>query len=134
MADYESNAHNVYFTASFLPDPKVHLVGTIGYNKSTAELKTVTMPDISDRISADPVFPGEIETDPEKFEFTDLPDYSDLDYELIQFSFGIAYEVSPGVRLTADADYADLTDNQGYVYGIESGSLFIIRTGIQFDF
>jgi len=134
MADYESNAHNVYFTASFLPDPKVRLVGTVGYNKSTAELKTVDMSDITGQVAADPVFPGEIASDPEKFGFGEMPDYSDLDYELMQFSLGIAFEVSPGVRLTADADYADLIDNQGYVYGIESGSLFMVRTGIQFDF
>jgi hypothetical protein len=38
------------------------------------------------------------------------------------------------VSLSANADYADLKDETGYVYGIESGSYFMIRSGVRIDF
>jgi hypothetical protein len=59
--------------------------------------------------------------------------YSDLDYSLIRLSLGFEYRLSPSVVLTADGDYADLSDNAAYVYGDESGSIFMIRSGIRFD-
>ena len=47
---------------------------------------------------------------------------------------GTELTVSPGVTLTADGEYAELTDDAGWVYGLESGSLFMIRTGVRLDF
>ncbi len=130
MADYSSNVYNVYFTTNFRPAPKIQFSTTFAYNKSDARILAVNMPDISARVAADPVFPGELEY----FNFEHMTEYSDLDYEYIQVGLGMAYRFGPKMQLTADADFARLNDSKGYVFGIESGSLFFIRTGIQYDF
>ena len=42
--------------------------------------------------------------------------------------------LAPGLTLSADGEFADLTDDGVYVYGDESGSYYMIRTGIRLDF
>ena len=68
------------------------------------------------------------------FTFEHIHDYSNLDYDLLNFSLGFEYLVSKDVVWTAEGEYSDLNDNEGYVYGIESGSMFMIRSGIRFEF
>ncbi len=126
MADYESKAHNVYLTSSYLATSKLRFHATINYNMSTGSLKEVVMPDISSRLN------GALSH--QDFTFNEMHTYSDLDYKLMQLTFGTELKVSPRVTVTADVDYADLTDDTGYIYGIESGKYFLIRSGIRFDF
>lgn len=130
MANYMSNVYNIYFTTNFTPAPKLQFSTTFAYNKTDARIQAVNMPDISARVAEDPVFPGELEN----FNFEDMTEYSDLDYEYIQLGLGAAYQINPKLRLTADADFARLNDTKGYVFGIESGSMFVLRTGVQYDF
>ena len=68
------------------------------------------------------------------FTFDHMHEYSNLDYSMMQISFGLSYKLTDGLTFTADGEYADLTDDAGYVYGIESGSLFMVRSGLRFDF
>ncbi|MBN1211362.1 MAG: hypothetical protein JXA92_02185 [candidate division Zixibacteria bacterium] len=126
MVDYTTNTGNLFMTASFIPMYKLRLSGTLAYNKSTTELDKVVMPDISDRLD------GNLEH--QDYSFDQMHEYSNLDYELWTISIGAQFDVSPGVQLTADAEYADLNDALGYVYGNESGSMFFIRTGVRFSF
>lgn len=126
MVDYTTNTSNVFMTASFLPMYKLHLTGTLAYNKSTTVLDKVVMPNISDRLD------GNLEH--QDFTFDEMDDYSNLDYELWTLSLGAQFDVSPGVQITADAEYAHLNDALGYVYGNETGSMFFMRTGVRFSF
>lgn len=126
MVDYTTNTGNLFMMASFIPMYKLRLSGTLAYNKSTTELDKVVMPDISDRLD------GNLEH--QDYSFDQMHEYSNLDYELWTISIGAQFDVSPGVQLTADAEYADLNDALGYVYGNESGSMFFIRTGVRFSF
>jgi len=126
MVDYTTNTSNVFMTASFIPIYKLRLSGTLAYNKSTTELDKVVMPDISEQLD------GALEH--QDYSFDEMHEYSGLDYELWTISFGAVYDVSPRVQLTADAEYADLNDALGYVYGNESGSMVFVRTGVRFSF
>ena len=126
MVDYATNASNLFMTTSFIPTYKLRLTGTLAYNKSTTELDKVVMPDISERLD------GALEH--QDYSFDEMNDYSALDYELWTISISAQFDVSPRVQITADAEYADLTDALGYVYGNESGSLFFVRTGVRFSF
>lgn len=126
MADYVSEAHNVYFSASYLPTSKVSLHTTTSFNMSNGSLEQVVMPDISARLGG-----GLSHQD---FTFAEMHTYSDLDYEFLRLSAGVGYEISPSLTVTADVDYADLTDNTGYIFGLESGSYFLIRSGLRVDF
>jgi len=126
MTDYTSDAHNIYVNATFLPMEKVRMTTTVSYNKSKGEMDQVNMPDITGRLEGDLTH--------QDFSFDEMYEYSNLEYSIIRLSASLEYLLSPGFTLTADVDYADLTDDQGYVYGNESGSMFIIRTGVRFEF
>lgn len=68
------------------------------------------------------------------YDFSSINQYSDLAYTQFNVSVGAEYKLSPRVSLTMDAVYYDLTDDKGYVYGIETGSLYIIRSGLRIGF
>jgi len=126
MADYETNAQNVYLTVAGTPARKLRVTTTLVYNKSTAEYDRVVMPDVSDRLN------GALSH--QNFEFDEMHEYSNLDYSLIRLSLGFSYLLADNVTFTADGQYADLTDDAGYVYGAESGQFFMIRSGIGLTF
>ena len=64
------------------------------------------------------------------FDLSDVVQFSDLDYEYVQIGLSAEYRLRSDLTLTADGEFRDLTDNSGgYVFGEETGQLFIIRTG-----
>ena len=127
MADYTSNVHSVYFNAAFIPTDKLSLNGTVLFNQSKGTLKAVNFPDVRAML-------GDDHLPNQNFDFSGMPDYSDLDYTMVQFGLGAEFRVSPAVTLTGNIDYADLNDNQRYVYGVESGSYLLLRAGLKYDF
>lgn len=126
MTDYTADAHTVFLSANFLPTQKSRIFSMISFAASTATLDEVVMPDVADRLAGD--------LSHQNFTFTDMDEYSNLDYTLIRLSLGFEYRLAPAVLWSADGDYAHLTDDAAYVYGDESGSFFLIRSGIRFDF
>lgn len=130
MSDYTSKAHNIYLAGSFAPSERLYLHGTVAYNLSEASLGDVDMPD-SAALAA--IMPSGFYTG-HNYDYTEMPTYSDLDYEYLSLGLGLEYRFAPNMTFSADGNYADLTDNAGYVYGVESGSLFLIRMGVRIDF
>ena len=126
MADYESKAHNLYLSASFAVTPKLSLSGSVNFNKSEGALEEVIMPDVRAQL-ADTL--GH-----QDFTFEEMNTYSDIDFQMIQVGLNAEYKLSPTVGLTAGVDFADLDDKTGYVYGNESGSYFLIRSGVRINF
>jgi hypothetical protein len=126
ISDYINKSHNVYVTASYLPVPKLRTFGTVIFNKSTGSLDPVDMPDVSERLD------GALEH--MDYNFDEMHLYSDLDYDIWRLSLGFEYMISPVWRIDLDAEYAKLTDNTGYVFGDESGSYYLVRTGARMTF
>lgn len=126
MTDHISKAHNIYATASFLASPKLTLTGTVNLTMSESELEQVHMSE--EPAEAATLLPNH------NLEFEGVGEYSHLDYGYLQLGCGMKYQVSPRVALTADVEYADLEDETGYVYGFESGSYFMVRSGVRIDF
>jgi hypothetical protein len=126
MEDYTSKAHNVYLSANFVPSNRVRISGMFSYNKSTAGLDPVEMPDPEPLLDD---YEGH-----QDFTFTEMHTYSDIDYKILRLSAGVQYLLAPGIMLTVDGELADLTDDSGgYIYGVESGSYFFFRTGVQIE-
>ncbi|UCD63910.1 MAG: hypothetical protein JSW34_00350 [Candidatus Zixiibacteriota bacterium] len=123
MSDYESKAHNVYITASYVPAADLRLSATVAYNKAEASLQEVAMPGVEDRLE------GELED--QDFTFEQMPLYSDLDFELINFTLGFEYVLSPQVTWTADGTFGTLWDYAPYVYDDETGAVFVVRSGLR---
>jgi len=67
------------------------------------------------------------------YDFSNMPKYSMLDYSMLKFSGGFEILVQPGGTFTVDGAYAALTDDGIYVYGEETGSLYMIRSGVRID-
>ena len=89
------------------------------------------MPDVTDRLIDGQGLPALTHQD---FTFDEMHEYSDLDYKMIRFGGGIEYKVLSDLTFTAQAEYADLTDETGWVYGNETGSWLLLRSGIRFEF
>ena len=65
------------------------------------------------------------------YDYSMINAYSDLSYGFLNAGFGFEYEVSKSVIFTFDVNYFDLNDYQSYVYGDESGSYYVIRSGFR---
>ncbi len=130
MTDYESKVHNLFTTMNFIASEKMRIHGMVTLNKAESSLDEVQMPDLAD-ISA--LTGGDL-VDNQDYDFTNMNSYSDFDYTLLKFNGGFSYKLSPTMTFTFDGEYADLTDDQGYVFGNESGSFFMIRSGFNINF
>jgi len=130
--DYKNKVHNVYLTANLMVNPKFNIFSSVGYNKAQGALDQVNMPDIQNRLYNTTIGGPDLQNN--DFTFTQMNTYSDLDYELINISLGFEYRILPKVTYTADGNYINLNDNQSYVFGDQSGSFFMVRSGIKIDF
>ncbi|MBU8932661.1 MAG: hypothetical protein KOO62_01515 [candidate division Zixibacteria bacterium] len=131
MADYKTDVQNLYLSTSWQASPKVNINGMVRYTMSKAEYEQVIMPDVEDRLVNDL---GDPELGHQDFTFDEMDQYSNLEYKLLGFSAGIQYRIASDVTITLDGDFADLKDDAGYVYGDETGQMFMIRTGVKMDF
>ncbi len=133
MVDYKTKAQSLYANANFMPSSKLSMFATLSYHKSTAEYDPVEMPDITDKLDGDLTH--------QDFSFDHMHEYSNHDYGAINLALGFDWVVVSQTTFTCDLEYADLTDDSGstgtdpyYVYGDESGSWYMIRSGLKFDF
>ncbi len=128
MAETEYQNEAVLFSGSvlFLASDRLNLNLSGNYVDSKGALKTGEMPqvpqEVTDNIAA------------ADYDFSSINQYSDLAYAQFDVSVGAEYVLSPRVSLTADATYFDLTDDKGYVYGVETGSFYVVRTGVKIGF
>ncbi len=125
MVDYTTKNQTAFASISFIPATNVTFTGTFTYNKSTGLLDDFAV-NYEDKLRGDLTHSD--------FTFEETPSYSDIDYAYMNFALGMEYKFTPTVTFTADMDYADLKDEAGTVYGDESGSFFMIRSGVRFDF
>jgi hypothetical protein len=128
MADFTQNVHNIYVTASFLPSPKLSLSATLAYNRAKSTYGDV----LFDETELRSRLGGDLAA--QDFDFSAMPLYSDLDYGLMQLLLGFDYRFRRGMSWTGDFELRDLTDRSGgYVFGDETGNMYIIRTGVRVD-
>jgi hypothetical protein len=126
ITDYVTQVHNIYLTASYAPTTKLRTFATVVFNKSTGEMDPVDMPDAEETLGAD--------LEHMDYHFDEMHTYSALDYTLLQLSLGFDYRLSDMWKFTLDGEYAKLEDNTGYVYGVETGSYFTVRSGARLSF
>jgi len=110
----------------FLASDRLNLNLSGNYIDSKGTLKMGEMPQVPQEVT------GNIAA--ADYDFSSINQYSDLAYAQFDVSVGAEYALSSRVSLTADATYIDLTDDQGYVYGIESGSFYVVRSGVKIGF
>ena len=121
--EYTSEAVTVSGSVLFLASDVLNITFGGSYIDSKGSLEMVTMPDVPQEVT-DNIAAAD-------YDFSSIGTYSDLAYTLVNVWLGAEYALSPKTSLTADVVYYDLTDDTGYVYGNESGSLYVFRTGIR---
>lgn len=124
--DYTTTAHFMYLSMNYQASPKLTVAGMLSYSKTKAEYDQVNMPEVTTEVSTVLAH--------QDFTFDRMHTYSDLSYGYLRFSLGFEYKFTPRLTWTADGDYAKFTDDAPYVFGDETGSLFVIRSGFRFDF
>ena len=124
--EYTTTSHFAYLTANYIASPKLTVFGTFSYSKHSAEYDEVIMPDVTTEVSSS--------LSHQDFTFEEMHTYSDLDYGYLRFLLGFEYKFTPRLTWTADGDMAKFTDDAPYVFGDETGSLFMIRSGFKLDF
>jgi hypothetical protein len=126
MADHKTKAHTIYASGSYQATEQVRLWGSVTFNQSKAAFDPVVMPDPAAEVTTG--LPHH------NLAYDLMHDYSNLDYQLINIAAGVKYHIRPDIALTLDGEYVDLTDNEGWVYGDESGSMIMVRSGVKFKF
>ncbi|MEW5795217.1 MAG: hypothetical protein AB1772_02540 [Candidatus Zixiibacteriota bacterium] len=126
MVDFENKVASLYLSVSGKATSRLGVNGSVTFSQASAESDPVVMPDVTEQIEGNLTH--------QDFTFGNLHEYSNLDYSLLQTILGFEYLMGSGVTFSLDGEYVDLADDAGYVYGVESGSLFLIRSGFRFDF
>ena len=124
--DYTTTAHFMYLSMNYLASPNLTVFGTLSYSKTKAEYDQVMMPAVSTEVSTVLAH--------QDFTFEEMHTYSDLNYGYIRFQLGFEYKFTPRLTWTADGDYAKFTDDAPYVLGNETGSMFVIWSGVTLGF
>ena len=116
---------------SFMIVPANKLVVTISgnYSINEADFDPVVMPELSDSLQQ--VIDQEIAAN--NYDYSQMHAYSDLSYKRLDGSFKLNYKFSHRLDWSAEVIYLKFTDDNGYVYGNETGSLYIVRSGLEFS-
>lgn len=60
--------------------------------------------------------------------------YSDLDYSLLELTYGMTFLVDSRTKLYTAVTYMELTDDQPYVYGDQDGDVTVYSAGMTMGF
>lgn len=115
---------------SFTIIPVNNVFVTIGgnYSISEADFDPVIMPQLPDDVQQD----IDNEIGAANYDYSQIHTYSDLSYKRLDGSFKIDYKMSDRLSWSAEVIYINFKDENGYVYGDETGSLYIVRSGLEF--
>jgi long-subunit fatty acid transport protein len=123
ITDYANKSHVASAGITYQPTQVVTLNLRGNFVKAQAAFDPVIMPGVSQEIL------DQIEA--ADYDYSGIYEYSNFDYDQFDVTLGGSYQINPRLRFDAGMSYYDLKDNQGYVYGVESGSLWIVRAGFQ---
>lgn len=123
--DYTSEAHVASAGLTFQATPQLLLHAQGNYFTTTASFDAPVLPEVTEE-AHEAIEAGD-------WDYTGMAEYSDLDFEQFDVTFGGNYQLTPRTRIELNMTYRDLTDNAGYVYGYESGTLWIVHGGVGFS-
>jgi hypothetical protein len=124
--DYTTDSKVVSGNLTVLPLDKLTIAIGGSYSISKAEFDPVIMPDPPSEV-LDEIIAGD-------YDYSMIHTYSDLSYKHLTGTAKLNYTFSPRVSWRGELLYSKFDDDNGYVYGDETGSLYFIRTGIQYGF
>jgi hypothetical protein len=123
LTDYTSTAQVASLGITFQPEPQLTLNLSGNFIRSQAEFDPVMMPAVGEEILE--------QIHQADYDYSGIHEYSNFEYEQLEATLGAVYKLNARTEIHGEATYFDLTDNEGYVYGVESGSVWIIRAGVR---
>ncbi len=102
---------------------RMQLHAGLDYSMSEASFDPIKMPSVSEDVLST------IEAG--YYDYSMIHNYSDLSYKWMRGNVGGEYSLSDKFAITLDLDYWNLNDAQGWVYGDETGSFYVIRAGFR---
>ena len=124
--EYTTDVKMINGGVSLIPTAKLAITVSGNYSINDAEFDPVIMPEVSAEV--------EDNLHTEGYDYSMINTYSDMSYKHMDLSFNVNYMISPKIKWNADVTYLDFKDETGYVYGDETGSLMIVRTGLEYGF
>jgi len=123
VRDYTSEYNVWYASADLQASDRFHFLFDMNYTKSTGSFESIGV--------LQPVDGAPANAD---LDYSMINQYSDLDYQQIELTYGVNFRVGRASRLYGSITYLDLIDDQPYVYGDLDGSLTIVSTGMTVGF
>lgn len=122
--EYNTTATTLSAGITFLGINRLALTISGDYVDTEASFDPVSMPEVSDEVLE------EIESG--DYDYSSVHLYSDLAYSRIDLSITGDYQIGEETTFTGQIMYIDFADDNGYVYGDQSGSLLMFRAGVTF--
>ena len=125
--EYESKAHIFFAGINYKLSSSVKFDLTGSYSNSEASFDEVEMPVNESKFqeAQHAIHEGD-------YDYSEMNTYSDMSYSYLNLGASIKVKVTDNLLFKLGLDYHDLTDDKTYVYGNETGSFFIVKTGFQF--
>ncbi|KAA3619567.1 MAG: hypothetical protein DWQ05_02255 [Calditrichaeota bacterium] len=124
--DYESTNSVLYAGLNFKVNSKLKFWLQGNYSKSEAAFDKVEM-----NLDTPEVHEALEEIEASDYDYSGIPQYSDLSYGFMNFKARAEYQLSNRLVFNVDFDYYDFTSDEAWVYGDESGSLYVFKTGFK---
>ncbi len=67
-------------------------------------------------------------------DFSLVNEYSDLDFTLLELTYGVSFQVDDNARLYTSLTYMEFTDDQPYVYDDQDGNVHFYSAGMTVGF
>lgn len=124
--DYTTDATMINGGITLLPTTKLALTLTGNYSTTEASFDPVEMPDAPADALENIEAPN--------YDYSMIHTYSDMSYKYLDATVRLDYSISPTIKWNANLSYLKFTDDTGYIYGDETGSLMIVGAGLEYGF
>jgi hypothetical protein len=111
---------------SYKLSPKLKLYANGNYTLSEAAFDQYNMPETEERELAEQYIHHA------NYDYSNIHTYSDLEYGFMNINLDTEYKINDNLSWTLGLNYFDLQDKTGWVFGDETGSYYVIKTGFQF--
>jgi hypothetical protein len=119
---YTTRTKVLFTNATLAPTDELSFFTEIVYTLSEGSFHPFHLPEPEDQ-------PSNWDND-----FSNVQDYSDLDYTQLTATYGGSFAFSDQARVYGSLTFMDLVDSAPYVYGDLSGTLILYAAGMTVDF
>ena len=115
---------------TFMPTARLVLAVNGDYSMNKGDFEPVRMPEppasVADSIDQN--------IEAANYDYSMIHTYSDMSYKLLRASVNASYSIGKNIQWSGELTYLKFTDDTGYVFGNETGSFYVLRSGLAYNF